>query len=684
VSAFAGAWRRRCYPRAVRHSPASASREQEESQRLRLTVLSLLVIALFVLLFARLWFLQVMAGERYQDLAAVNAVRTVPVEAPRGRILDRDGRVLVGTRYAQVVSVRPSEMGERRAEVLADLADLIGVSVEEVDGRLERSRVSPFSAKPIAVDVPADVVYFIHENRADRFPGVYAETLPLRDYPHGALAAHVVGYVGEISPEQLERDEYKGYRQGTLVGWGGVERAYESQLRGTEGQRQLEVNARGEVLRDQLARPPTAGADLVLSLDLDAQRATEEALATGIEAARTIPDRVSGPLRGGTFKAPAGAAAVLDPRTGEILAMASYPDFEPELFVGGIGSDDWAELQSADSSYPLVNRAIQSAFPPGSVFKPVPAAAALEEGYMTPASRLPCPGSWVWSGTRWNNWNRAHSGWMDIAQSLVHSCDTVYYELARRMWEDEQGSGAERELIAEYAQGFGLGALTGIDLPGERPGVVPSRAWKQEHWATARDGYCERARTLPAGSHAQVVNADLCESGHLWRGGDAVNTSIGQGDTLTTPLQVLNAFAAIANGGTLHRPHVATEIRHADGSVEEIGTEAIGELPVGPGALAEIRHGLEGVTAPGGTAGRVFADFPVKVAGKTGTAEQQPKQPFAWYAGYGPADDPRYAVVAVVEEGGGGSQTAAPIVRRIMEHLLDVGADDGESLAAGD
>jgi penicillin-binding protein 2 len=660
----------------VRPSPGTSSADEAESTGLRLTFLTLLVVSLFVLLFARLWFLQVMAGERYADLAVGNAVRTITVEAPRGKILDRDGDPIVRNRHAKVVSVQPAEMGEDRDAILADLAELLGLSPDEVAERVERSRVSPFRPKPIAVDVPDDIVFYIHENRSTRFPGVYAETLPLRVYEQGSTAAHIVGYLGEISAEELESEEYEGYRAGELIGWAGLERVYEEVLRGEEGQRQLEVNARGQVLRDLREVPPTPGSDLVLTLDLDAQQLAEEALADGLEVARRTRDEGgSGPLRGGTFRAPAGAVVVLDAATSAVVAMASYPTFEPDRFVGGISQADWTQLQDPDNHYPLINRAIQSAYPPGSVYKIIPAAAALEEGYMSPGSTLPCPGSWEWAGSRYNNWRRVNSGPMDVAQSLVQSCDTVYYELAKRMWEHEQATGAEREILTEYSEAFGLGRRQGIDLPAERAGVVPSRAWKREFWENARDTYCSKAKTLPAG-YARDVNADLCEVGFRWRGGDAVNMSIGQGEVLTTPLQVANSFAAVANGGTLHRPRVVKEIVHRDGTVEQLPTEELGTLPVSAQTMAVLRKGLEGVTEARGTAGSVFGSFPLKVAGKTGTAELKPKQPFAWFAGYAPADDPEYVVVAMLEEGGGGSQTAAPIVKRVFEGLFDLQPTD--------
>lgn len=651
-----------------------ASQEEAESTRLRLTFLTLLVVSLFVLLFARLWFLQVMAGERYSDLAAGNAVRTIATEAPRGKLLDRNGETLVRNRYAMVVSVQPAEMGERQDEILADLAELLGMSVEDITDKVEHSRVSALRPKPIAVDVPEEIAFYIHENGADLFPGVYAETLPRREYPHGTLASHLVGYLGEISADELDSDRYEGYRAGDLIGWAGLERSYERVLRGEEGLLHLEVNANNEVVRTVRESLPKPGADVALTIDLQAQRQAEDALAEGIEVARRVRDRDPSRPDMATFEAPAGAVVVLDPANGDVVAMASYPTFEPAQFVGGVGREQWAYLEDPDNHFPLLNRAIQGSYPPGSVYKIVSAAAALETGIMDTDDQRDCPGSWEWAGSVYRNWKRTDSGRMDMRRALADSCDTVFYDLAQDMWEREQATGAEHEILPRMSEAFGLGQRTGIDLPVERPGVVPGREWRRTYWETHRETYCTKARRLQAGTWAQEVNADLCEAGHRWRGGDAVNMSIGQGDLQTTPLQIANAFAAVANGGSLYRPHVAKEILHRDGSVEEAEPEVLDTVPVSAGHLDYIEQGLRAVTDEDGTAGSVFASFGIDIAGKTGTAEMKPKQPFAWFAGYNadPIDGQQYVVVAMIEEGGSGSQTAAPIVRRVFEGLFPV------------
>ncbi|MPZ72157.1 MAG: penicillin-binding protein 2 [Nitriliruptorales bacterium] len=658
--------------RPVRSPPTTAA--QLESTRLRLTFLTLLVVSLFLLLFARLWFLQVMAGERYVNLAEGNAVRTLTIAAPRGNILDRNDKPIVQNRFAMVVSVQPNEMGDRRDAILADVADLLGMSLQDVQRQIRGSRVSPFSPKPIAVDVPTEVALYIWENSSTRFPGVYAERLPVRQYPHGKTAAHVVGYLGEIGETELLEPEYSDYDPGDLIGWSGLERTYEKHLRGTKGVRRYEVNARGDILRELGDQVPVAGADLKTTLDLEAQKLVEKALEQGVKQARTVRDP-EGRARG-YYKAPAGAAVVMDPRDGGIVAMASYPTFEPEKFVGGVSGDYWDRLQNPKNHFPLINRVTQSSYPPGSVFKIVSAAAALEEGYVTPTSLTPCPGEWYWAGQRFRNWNTSDSGAITIETALEDSCDTVFYEMARRMWLDEQTEGRGlRERLADHARQWGFGKGTGIDLPSERNGVIPGRRWKQEFWESNRDSYCSQAKQAPKDSYAHDLFSDLCERGNIWRGGDAVNMSIGQGDVQTTPLQIANSFTAVANGGTLFRPRLGAQLVPPGEQPTPLPVKTIRELPVQPRHLDVIADGLRKVASQG-TASATFAGFDVPVAGKTGTAEFRPKQPFAWFAAYAPAKKPEYVVVAMVEEGGGGSLNAAPIVRRILEGLLDLDPTD--------
>jgi penicillin-binding protein 2 len=665
----------------------------DTSPALRLTFLTVIVIGLFVALFSRLWFLQVLAGDRYVELADTNRLRTVVTEAPRGRILTSDGEELVKNRPALTISAERQLLldsndqprGEEAERVLDRLSDLLQLDRAEIVERLTSRRYSPFRAVPVAFDVAPEVVFVVREQQ-ELFPGVVAEMLPVRTYPHGTMAAHMVGYLGEISESELADPAFADYRGGDLVGRGGLEEVYEPDLRGTEGQRVLEVTAQNAVVEVISEREPVQGNDLVTTLDLDLQVAVERLLEGGIVASRNEIHTASGR----NLPSTGGSAIVLDPRDGSILAMASYPSFDPREFVGGVTQAYWAEITDPENSTPLFNRPIQAAHPPGSVFKTVTGAAFMEAGLVGPYTELPCPSSWELVDITFNNWNRADEGSMGLAEALKRSCDTYFYELAHRQWEREQAEGgAEAEILPSVAEKWGFGRQLGIDLPSERAGTVPGREWRREYWERHRAGYCRNAEELPEGTYGQQINADLCQFGGNWRGGDAVNTSIGQGDVLSTPLQVAASYMAIANGGTIYRPHLGRTIVGLDGEVlRRIEPEVVSEIGLDDAEVAAIQDGLRRVvTHERGTAFGAFAGFPldeVPVAGKTGTAELKPKVPFAWFAAYAPADDPEYVVVVNVEEGGGGSQTAAPIARNILEHLYDITPAEEAEFEAGD
>lgn len=636
--------------------------DRSESVRLRLTFLALLLVGLLILLLARLWFLQVMAGEQFVAQATGNAVRTVTLDPPRGEMVARDGETLVRNRITAVVAVRPDEMGDERQRIYRELARLLNMDRAEVVERAQSARYGPFRPRPIATDVPVDVVSYIHEHSATRFPGVTVETKPRREYPHGNLAAHALGYVGQISSEDLESERYEGYHRGALIGWSGLERSQERWLRGTPGQRRLEVNPAGEVVRELGRTPPAPGSDLRLTLDVDSQRIVQDALAEGMQVAHEDG-----------LPATAGTAIVMDPRDGAVVAMASRPTFDPGRFVGGISTDAWRRLNDPENHYPLINRAVQSAQPPGSIFKVVTSLAALDEGLITPVTTLNCPAVWEWNGFNYPNWRSTDAGPMSLVEALAESCNTYFFELARRMWQIEQSQGENpRQLIQTHAKNLGLGEPTGVDLPSERGGTVPGREWKRDYWERTRETTCAQAEEARAtGSDNAELLTDLCQRGWRWRGGDAVNLAIGQGDLLTTPLQMANVYAAIANGGTLPTPHLTTAAVAPDGEVTDLTPEPAAQLDYSPSHLNAIHRGLVAVNERG-TASTVFAGMPVTVAGKTGTAQNEPKEDISWYVGYAPADDPRYVVAVMVQQGGGGGQTAAPITRRIFEGLLDV------------
>ena len=635
--------------------------------RARLSVLSIIVAVLFVALSSRLWYLQVLAGDRYGDLAEGNRVRQVVVEAPRGRILDRDGKVLVRNRAAWAVTVKPSELGDR-ALVLGRLARVLGTTRAGLEARLADYTGSPLRGVPVAEDVPMDQLSYLTEH-ADRFPGVAPEVLALREYPFATAAAHVLGYVGEISAEELKQKRFRGYRAGDIVGKAGVELTYDKWLRGRNGVQDLEVNAAGEVVRALGGRAPVPGKDLRLAVDLDVQRTAEQALADGMRAARALPDR----QRGGTYPAPAAAAVVLDPDDGSLLALASLPQYDPRRFVGGISRRDFARYAD-DPGKPLLHRAVQSVYPPGSTWKPFTALAGLRSGVITPSTAYNCPGSFTIGNYTKRDWTPRGHGTVALGESLRLSCDVYYYNLGAQFGAGERAQEDRGEKVDEKmqatARGFGFGRQPDLDLPYGAAGTVPTREWRKRFWERNRKLYC-------AGSSA--LYRELCRDGWRWQGGDNLNIAIGQGDLQVSPLQLALGYAAVANGGTVYRPHVAQAVLDpvSGRAVRTVSSRVEGVARVPGGALAAVGQALASVPA-GGTASSAFAGFPLDrfpVAGKTGTADLPPKAPFAWFASYAPLASPQYVVVVMVEEGGHGGESAAPVARAIYQQLFGLPVD---------
>ena len=625
-------------------------------------MLSVIVAVLFLALSSRLWYLQVLAGDRYGDLAEGNRVRQVVIEAPRGRILDRDGKVLVRNRAAWAVTVKPSELGDRRA-VLGRLARVLGTTRAKLEARLADYTGSPLRGIPVAEDVPMEQLFYLTEH-AERFPGVAPEVLALREYPFGTTAAHVLGYVGEISPDELKQKRFRGYRAGDIVGKAGVELTYDKWLRGRNGVQDLEVNAAGEVVRSLGGRPPVPGKDLRLAVDLELQRTAERALAEGMRAARALPDRE----RGGTYPAPAAAAVVLKPDDGSLLALASLPQYDPRRFVGGISRRDFARY-SGDPGKPLLQRAVQSAYPPGSTWKPFTALAGLRSGVITPSTTYNCPGSFTLGNYTKRDWTPRGHGTVALSDSLRLSCDVYYYNLGAQFGAEERAQEDRGEKVDEKmqatARGFGFGRQPDLDLPYGAEGTVPTREWRKRFWERNKKQYC-------AGSSA--VYRDLCREGWRWQGGDNLNIAIGQGDLQVSPLQLALGYAAVANGGTVYRPHVGEAVLDpvSGRAVRTVAPRVEGVARVPGGALAAVAQALATVPT-GGTATSAFAGFPLDrfpVAGKTGTADLPPKAPFAWFASFAPASNPQYVVVVMVEEGGHGGESAAPVARAIYQKLF--------------
>jgi penicillin-binding protein 2 len=612
----------------------------------RFTLFVMFLCALLAVIVVRLWFLQVVQGSHYSVLAEGNRIREVSLEANRGNILDRNNVEMVINRQALSVFVLPTEfdkLEDKEGEV-AHLAEMLDMDPEKIMGMVHGDDVQPHKPVLIKKDVDPEVYFYIAERQVD-FPWLQADEMPVREYREGEekLAAHVLGYLGEISEEQLKALKDKGYKAGDIVGTSGVEAFYEDILRGVDGRRIVEVDAQGMPLRVLGEEERNPGRTVILTLDKELQKAVEKSLREGMERARTYFDRE----RGRNYAATAGAVVVLDPRNGEILAMASEPTFNLENFVGGIAEDEWARLNDPANNYPLNNRAIVGQYPPGSTFKVVTALAALQDLGVSAYTPYSCSG--VFNRGEFKDFPKkcwSTHGSIDFLNSIVQSCDVVYYDLGYSFYENREREGWVTRL-QDYSVLNGLGSVTGVDLPNEFEGRVPTPQWKWEF---------------------NQGNPDY----QRWYPGDTVNMAVGQGDILVTPLQLANVYAAIANGGPFYRPHVGMEVITWQGeTVDVIEPVQIGDITskdntlgihVDSGNLGIVRSGLTGVSWGAGTAAGAFKGFPLQsipVAGKTGTAEIQDKQPCAWFACYAPADDPKYVIVVMIEEGGSGHDGGA-------------------------
>jgi penicillin-binding protein 2 len=653
---------------------------------LRLVVLRVVVVAILATLFGRLLFLQVHAGEEYAQAASANRVREVVEPAPRGEVYDARGTPLIRNRTALVVSVNRSTVTrqpdggaavlERLGAVLGRPAEALRQEIRPCGGSVEPPcwRGSPYAPVPVAEldagdPVELGTVLQIEERRED-FPGVSARYAAVRDHPRGRLAAHVLGYLGPISPDEVGTPEYDGVQPSALVGRAGVEASYDAELRGHDGVQRLLVDHVGAVTGTAGETAPRPGDALVLSLDAQVQEVVEDALQRGIERARGMRARGSGePL-----VADSGSVVVLEATTGRVVAMASSPSYDPSVFVGGASPQEYAALVDESRGAPLVFRAIQGTYAPASTFKVISAAAAVESGDYPLNGRYPCPG--VYGPTGQRNFDSAALGVIDLRSALVKSCDTIFYRFAYEQWQRDGGNRPvekPRDPMIRMAQAFGLGERTGIDLPSERRGTIADRAYKQAYWEANRENRCEGARNLSLPAERRRANQEFCDEGNRFRAGDATNFAIGQGDTLVTPLQLATVYAAVANGGKVLEPHVGRALLSEDGSVREVAPRVRGAVPVAPDVLGYLRDALAGVTQPGGTAARAFAGSPVPVAGKTGTAEVANQQDTAWFASYAPADDPELVVVAVVSQGGTGGTVAAPLVRDVYDGIYGPG-----------
>jgi penicillin-binding protein 2 len=668
----------------------------DDAPRIRLRIIGVVAISLFVALIARLYFLQIMNSQSYEQQAVANIQREVRVPAPRGRIFDAKGNLLVDNKVITVVSIDKAGLEralpagrkpEERREMLTRLAVEISRSgrltkVADIETALKNSQYAQIGEVPVALDVDKDLVVYIGE-RPDEFPGVKISQTTVRDYRYGTLAAHVLGYVGRINDtEYRERaDSPKKYDLNDQIGKTGVEKLFEDDLRGTPGTRVYEVDNRERPIREvaELNHDPVPGNDIYLTIDIDLQRMTEDELRGALEQARTQPKlRADDP----DPKAPAGAAVILDPRNGSVRAMASYPTYDPSEFISGISQSRFAYLNDPATFQPILNRAIQGEYAPGSTFKLFTAYAALENGFMGTGilpgveqkiqdngvfKLTPCEGKCEWSNSLRADGTPTTAKNVDLRKSLTVSSDTYFYAIGTEIGRSKTNDRA----IQNAAEAFGLGRSTGVALPNERSGLIPDRALKQSR-------HDDNPKAFPEGR---------------WNLGDNINVSVGQGDTLVTPIQLANAYATFANGGTNYAPNVVSRVVDPHGTVvRSIDAREIEKVDMPAAVRNPILDGLVGVTSwrdpASGEAGTAWDAFHRNDVGaafdldrwpimaKTGTAQVNGKADTALFAAVGPSvvpsnpatagNVPEYAMVVVLEQSGFGGANAAPVAAKVL------------------
>jgi penicillin-binding protein 2 len=613
----------------------------------RVAILGGVALVAFAVIFFRLWYLQVLSGDKYVAEAQNNQLRKITVQGPRGEIVDREGRVLVRNRVGLAVKITPDAFPEdrgERAELYRRLARVLDMRPRRIERRVEEQfRELPYSKATVKQDVERPIVMYIAE-RKENFRGVDVEPVFLREYPHGEIGAHLFGYVGEVTQEQLGDPQYTGVELGDRVGKAGIEAEYDRFLRGQNGATQVQIDALGNLKKQLSDIEPQQGKQLRLSLDLDVQRVGQTALASG------------------TGK---GAFAVLDVRNGEVLALGSQPSFDPNLFSRVVRESDYRRLTADENGAPLTNRAVSAGYPTGSTFKLITATAALEEGFITPDTVQIDNGSIEVGGVTFKNAGDAVNGALALRQALTVSSDVFFYLLGQDMNNTGDGQALQR-----WARRLGIGRQTGIDLPEEGPGFVPTEAWRdREH---AKFNRCVARRKL---TDAEIYEGKCGFIDRPWSVGDNINLAVGQGDLQANPLQLAVAYATVANGGRVLRPRLGQRIENSLGQAEQnLQGSTARRLKIDPANAAAIMEGLNGAAnGPGGTSTSVFEGFPIPIAGKTGTAEKGAgRADQSWYAALAPYPNPKYAVVVTDEAGGFGADTAAPMARLILSELFNL------------
>ena len=624
---------------------------------LRIGILGAITLGVFGILFFRLWALQVLSTNQYLRAAQNNQLRTIRVEAPRGVVLDEHGKKLIDNKEATAVQVWPADLPDKpaaRAYLLRRLARILDVPYPRIARDVRRHAGDPLAPVTVKEAAKEDEAQYLLEHESE-LPGVQIADTYVRRYPFQSLAAHVLGYVGEISPDQLKRLRKDGYELGDKKGQSGVESTYDRYLRGRPGRSQLRVDSMGRPRSDVTpTRDPVPGYSLRLTLDVNLQRAAERSLKEAIAFAKTQDCK-------GCWMADGGAIVAIDPRNGEIRALASNPTFQPRVYT----SQNPRELRplvnqkaAEAANFPALDRATQGLYPPGSTWKPVTALAAMQEHILAPYSTLPCTSTYTAGRDRqvFRNWTPMNAA-MTLPTAIGASCDTYFYAVGDQFYKLPPNRG---QPLQAWARRFGFGQKSGIDVGPEEPGLLPTIKWKQERF---KDNAIEK----------------------LWKPGDSIQLAIGQKDLEVTPLQMAVFYSFIANGGKLVKPHVGSRIEDSTDSAQPIVRRNLAPAPprdlnVDQGALAAIRDGLYKATHESyGTASSVFGAFPIPIAGKTGTAQKARDLggyadlvDQSWFCGYGPTDKPELVVCTVVENGGFGGAVAAPATLKVFAKYFGI------------
>ena len=609
-------------PPDPRHAPPSRQQTKRAAAQ-RAWGFGAVILLLFLALAARLWYLQIARGDDFRQDAAANQHRRIPMRAPRGAIVDRHGLLLAANRPRLALYATPDVA--KNTAVLARLAGLLRVTPDEIKGTIADTQQNSFDPVRIALDVPMATVTQVEENKPF-LPGVSTQPEPVRWYPHGSLAAHLIGTMGRINETEWNTRKGQGYFSDDFLGKSGVEAAYESYLRGRAGGTDVQIDAHGRTLHALDTQDAAPGGTVTLTLDAPTQAAAERV------------------FREHDF---VGAAVALDPRTGAVLALASAPTFDPDKFATGITAKDWDPLHK-DAAHPLLNRAVQAMYPPGSTFKPVVAAAGWQTGVITPSSAVYCSGSYHLGRARFGCWET--HGATDFTKAIAQSCDVFFYVYGQKIGPDR---------LSYYSKQFGLAEKTGIDLGGEDIGSIPSPAWKEKHFHKLGPAF------------------------DTWYGGDTLHMSIGQGDVLTTPLQMARVAATFANGGNVLKPYVVAKVTAGAGGGELYRSRPtlVRHVPVSRANMERVRQAMR-VTVTNGT-GKVVNFKEVAVAAKTGSAQTHgAARTHGLFICFAPYDHPTIAIAAIVEHGGHGGDTAGKVARAMLEayfHLKDTGGSSARS-----